>query len=92
MCFLHMRNVQGYRGSHGPFHQLIDSNGIKVEGEGEWNARKHGGTERRVWRKIHIRIDRKHGKSVQPSSPPRHWQRAHAARGAAAIIPPRKNA
>ena len=23
-----------------------------VEGEGEWNAWKHGGTKRRVWRKI----------------------------------------
>ena len=29
--------------------------GIKVEGEGEWHARKHGGPKRRVWRKIHIR-------------------------------------
>jgi hypothetical protein len=44
-----------YRGSQGPLHLLIDSTGIKVEGEGEWNARKHGGTKRRVWRKIHIR-------------------------------------
>jgi hypothetical protein len=40
-----------YRGSDGPC--------IKVEGEGEWNARKHGGAKRRVWRKIHIRIDEK---------------------------------
>jgi hypothetical protein len=46
-----------YRGSAGPLHLLIDSTGIKVEGEGEWNARKHGGTKRRVWRKIHIGID-----------------------------------
>jgi hypothetical protein len=38
---------------------LVDSTGIKVEGEGEWNARKHGGTKRRVWRKIHIGIDEK---------------------------------
>ena len=38
-------------------HLLIDSTGIKVEGEGEWNARKHGGTKRRIWRKIHIGID-----------------------------------
>jgi hypothetical protein len=36
---------------------LIDSTGIKVKGEGEWNARKHGGTKRRVWRKIHIGIN-----------------------------------
>ena len=41
-----------YRGSQGPLHLLIDSTGIKVEGEGEWNARKHGGAKRRVWRKI----------------------------------------
>ena len=46
-----------YRGSSGPLHLLIDSTGIKVEGEGEWNARKHGGTKRRVWRKIHMGID-----------------------------------
>ena len=48
-----------YRGSKGPLHLLIDSTGIKVEGEGEWNARKHGGPKRRVWRKIHIGIDEK---------------------------------
>jgi hypothetical protein len=35
----------------------VDSTGIKVEGEGEWNARKHGGSKRRVWRKIHMGID-----------------------------------
>jgi len=35
----------------------VDSTGIKVEGEGEWNARKHGGPKRRVWRKIHLGID-----------------------------------
>ena len=46
-----------YRGSAGPLHLLIDITGIKVEGEGEWNARKHGGSKRRVWRKIHIGID-----------------------------------
>ena len=46
-----------YRGSQGPLHLLIDSTGIKVEGEGEWNARKHGGPKRRVWRKIHLGID-----------------------------------
>jgi hypothetical protein len=32
-----------FRRSQGPLHLLIDSTGIKVEGEGEWNARKHGG-------------------------------------------------
>jgi len=48
-----------YRGSQGPLHLLIDSTGIKVEGEGEWNARKHGGAKRRVWRKVHLGIDEK---------------------------------
>ena len=46
-----------YRGSRGPLHLLVDSTGIKVEGEGEWHARKHGGSKRRVWRKIHLGID-----------------------------------
>jgi transposase len=46
-----------YRGSKGPLHLLIDSTGIKVEGEGEWHPRKHGGPKRRVWRKIHLGID-----------------------------------
>ena len=48
-----------YHGSKGPLHLLIDSTGIKAECEGEWNARKHGGPKRRLWRKIHIGIDEK---------------------------------
>lgn len=48
-----------YRGGKGPLNLLIDSTGIKSEGEGEWNARKHGGPKRRIWRKIHIGIDEK---------------------------------
>lgn len=114
-----------YRGSDGPLHLLIDSTGIKVEGEGEWNARKHGGTKRRVWRKIHIGIDEKTLEiraaefttsdigdapmlpELLNQIPPeqeiasvtadgafdtRKCHDAIAARGAAAIIPPRKNA
>ncbi|SNS22773.1 Transposase DDE domain-containing protein [Antarctobacter heliothermus] len=37
-----------YRGSQGPLNLLIDSTGIKAEGEGEWHARKHGGAKRLV--------------------------------------------
>ena len=48
-----------YRGSKGPLNLLVDSTGIKAEGEGEWNARKHGGSKRRIWRKIRIGIDEK---------------------------------
>ncbi|PZX12996.1 DDE family transposase [Palleronia aestuarii] len=32
-------------------------NGIKVRGEGEWHARKHGGAKRRVWRKVRLAVD-----------------------------------
>ena len=45
-----------YRGSKGPLHLLIDSTGIKVEGEGEWHARKHGGPKQRVVRERHLVI------------------------------------
>jgi hypothetical protein len=44
------------RGSRGPLHLLTDGSGITVEGGGEWNARKHGGPKRRVWRKIRLGI------------------------------------
>lgn len=46
-----------YCGTKGPLHLLIDSTGFKIEGEGEWNARKHGCPKRRVWRKYHLGID-----------------------------------
>ena len=36
------------KGRNGPLNLLIDSTGIKSEGEGEWNARKHGGSNRRI--------------------------------------------
>lgn len=114
-----------YRGSDGPLHLLIDSTGIKVEGEGEWNARKHGGAKRRVWRKVHIGIDEKTleiraaefttsdvgdapmlpelleqippdqeigSVSADGAFDTRKCHDAIAARGAAAIIPPRRNA
>ena len=29
------------RGSNGPLHLLVESTGIKVEGEGEWNFRSN---------------------------------------------------
>ncbi len=114
-----------YRGSKGPLHLLIDSTGIKVEGEGDWNACKHGGPKRRVRRKIHLGIDEKtlEIRAVEFTSsgigdapmlqelldqiPPeqeigsvtadgaydtRKCHDAIADRGAAAVIPPRKNA
>jgi Transposase DDE domain len=114
-----------HRGSKAPLHLLIDSTGIKVEDEGEWNARKHGGSKRRVRRKIHIGIDEQTleiraaeftssdvGDAPMPPQlldqiPPdqeiasvtadgaydtRKCHDAIAERGAAAVIPPRRNA
>ena len=87
-----------YRRADGPPNLLVDiepvsatgssepARGNKVEGEGEWNARKHGGTKRRVRGKIHIRcparewnirrdgeLTRKRWKSGWPSSRPATW-------------------
>lgn len=114
-----------YRGGTGPLNLLIDSTGIKAEGEGEWNARKHGGSKRRLWRKIHSGIDEEtlEVRAVEvttsnigdaPMLPEllnqispeqdvgsvtadgaydtRKCHDAIAARGAHAVIPPRKNA
>ena len=114
-----------YRGSKGPLYLLVDSTGIKVEGEGEWHTRKHGGSKRRVWSKIHLGIDEEtlEIRAVEVTSsnvgdapmlpdllaqlPPdqeiatvtadgaydtRACHDAVADRGAAAIIPPRRNA
>ncbi|MBE3638807.1 IS5 family transposase [Mangrovicoccus algicola] len=126
-----------YRGGAGPLNLLIDSTGIKAEGEGERNARKHGGSKRRArhcprtngghgsLRKIHIGVDEETlevravevtgsnigDAPILPELPDqiaadeqigsvtadgacdtRKCHEAIAARGAAAIIPPRKNA
>ncbi|MEP0155601.1 MAG: IS5 family transposase [Pseudophaeobacter sp.] len=114
-----------YRGGEGPLNLLIDSTGIKAEGEGEWSARTHGGTKRHIWRKIHIGIDEETlqvrtvevtGSNIgdAPILPElldqieadqgiasvtadgaydtRKCHEAIAARNAAAVIPPRKNA
>jgi Transposase DDE domain len=45
------------RRSQSALHLLIDSTGIKGEGEGERNARKHGGNKRSVWCKVLLEID-----------------------------------
>ncbi|WP_299846020.1 IS5 family transposase, partial [uncultured Jannaschia sp.] len=37
--------------------RAVDSTGIKVRGEDEWLARKHGGERRRVWRKVRLVVD-----------------------------------
>ena len=41
----------------GCLHLLVDSTGIKMMGEGEWNVKKHDADYRRQWRKLHLGID-----------------------------------
>jgi hypothetical protein len=41
---------------HGPLHLLIDSTGLKLFGQGEWQEQKHGWA-RRSWRKLHLALD-----------------------------------
>ncbi|MEI4489015.1 IS5 family transposase, partial [Frigidibacter sp. MR17.14] len=50
-----------YRRPHGPVTLLVDSTGIKFRGDGEWQARKHGASRRRQWRKVHIGMDAQTG-------------------------------
>lgn len=38
-------------------HLLVDSTGLKLFGEGEWKVRKHGYSQRRSWRKVHLALD-----------------------------------
>lgn len=41
----------------GPIDVVVDSTGLKVFGEGEWKARKHGASKRRTWRKLHLAVN-----------------------------------
>jgi hypothetical protein len=41
----------------GPVDIVVDSTGLKVFGEGEWKARKHGASKRRTWRKLHLAVN-----------------------------------
>ena len=37
-------------------HLVLDSTGLEVFGQGEWDAAKHG-RKRRQWRKLHLAVD-----------------------------------
>ena len=41
----------------GPLNLVIDSTGLKIFGDGEWQAHKHRASRRRSWRKLHLAID-----------------------------------
>jgi len=42
--------------STGPIHLVLDSTGLELFGQGEWDAEKHG-RQRRQWRKLHLAVD-----------------------------------
>ena len=48
---------------HGPMHLVIDSTGLKLFGQGEWDQEKHG-RARRSWRKLHLAVDADTGEIV----------------------------
>ncbi len=39
-----------------PIHLVLDSTGLELFGQGEWDAEKHG-QQRRQWRKLHLAVD-----------------------------------
>ena len=44
--------------SGGPLHLVIDSTGLKILGDGEWQSHQHKtSNQRRSWRKLHLGID-----------------------------------
>ena len=49
------------RAGKGPMHLVLDSTGLELFGQGEWNAAKHGRARRR-WRKLHLGVDADTGK------------------------------
>ena len=47
-----------------PKHLVADSPGLKLYGEGEWQVRQQGWTQRRTWRKLHLGLDAHTGEVV----------------------------
>jgi hypothetical protein len=43
--------------SNEPKHIVVDSNGLKIYGEGEWKVRQHGYSKHRTWRKLHLSVN-----------------------------------
>jgi len=45
------------RALQGPLSVIVDSTGLKVCGQGEWHAQKHGAKKCRRWKKLHLGVD-----------------------------------
>ena len=41
----------------GPIYLIVDSTGLKIMGQGQWAAAKHGTKGTRAWRKLHVGVD-----------------------------------
>lgn len=50
-------------GRDGPVHAVLDSTGLQLFGQGEWDAEKHGRTPRQC-RKLHLAVDVQTGEIV----------------------------
>ena len=46
-----------FRRAGGSLNLLVDSTGVKMRGDGEWQVRRHGPGRRRQWRKVHLAMD-----------------------------------
>jgi len=46
-----------FRHAGGELNLLVDSTGVKMRGDGEWQVRRHGPSRRRQWRKVHLAMD-----------------------------------
>jgi hypothetical protein len=45
------------RAPQGAIALIVDSSGLKVCGQGEWHAQKHGERKTKCWKKLHIGVD-----------------------------------
>jgi Transposase DDE domain len=45
------------RAPQGPMCVIVDSTGLKIYGQGEWHAQKHGDKKRKAWKKLHLGVD-----------------------------------
>ena len=45
------------RAPQGSVDVIVDSTGLKVCGQGEWHAQKHGKKKQKRWKKLHVGVD-----------------------------------
>ena len=55
-AFASRRSRAAAGGGNGPVHLVLDSTGLQLFGQGEWDAERHGRLRRR-WLKLHLAVD-----------------------------------